>query len=116
MTISEIKTALDNLPRKSNGKRSIPIELRREIVRQLPSSQLTKPQFAEAVGLATSTIHYYCQVRSGMAKKKKTQTVQGFRQVKVQEERTKWVIKGPNGLYMESETLEKVSQLWRALC
>lgn len=115
MTISEIKAAVDNLPRQPSGKRSIPIALRQEITRQYQASQMTTPRYAEAIGLATSTIHYYRHSTPRVARRPPAK-VQGFKQVRVREDVASWVIRGPNGLCVECETLEKVSQLWRSLC
>ena len=116
MTISEIKAAVENLPRQPNGKRSIPMELRQEITSQYQASQMTAPKFARAIGLATSTIHYYSHAKPRVGKRPAAK-VQAFKQVKVREDGGgRWVVRGPNGLYVECETLEKISQLWRALC
>jgi hypothetical protein len=116
MTISEIKAAVDNLPRQPSGKRSIPIALRQEIARQYQASQMTAPDFARAIGLAASTIHYYRHATRKRAKRTPAK-VAGFEQVRVSAYGgANWVVRGPNGLYAECETLEKISQLWRSLC
>lgn len=116
MTISEIKSAVDALPRQPSGKRSIPIGLRQEITRQYQASQMTAPNFARAIGLATSTIHYYRHASPKRAKMPPAKA-EGFKQVKVRVDGgANWVVRGPNGLYVECETLEKISQLWRSLC
>jgi hypothetical protein len=116
MTISEIKAAVENLPRQPSGKKSIPISLRQEITKQYQARQTSAPDFAKAIGLSTSTIHYYRHATPSVAKRPPAK-MQGFKQVRVREDGgASWVVRGPNGLCVECETLEKVSQLWRSLC
>jgi hypothetical protein len=117
LKIEELKSLVEGWPRKKCGRLTVSAENAQLIAEVFHGSGLGRLKFAEATGLAKSTVY-----RALVQKPKsngRSRTVKqsiGFKAVKVIESPARWIVSGPSGLRVEFSNINQLTQLWRSLC
>jgi hypothetical protein len=111
MTLTEIREAIDALPRRGNGKiRGIPQELRREILTQAEING--NGNVGESLGIATSTIYNWARKPKRAVRRRKFRRIAVVPEVREARE-TSFSVEGPNGLRFIGLTLLDAANLIR---